>query len=155
MRKLYLLPVVISILTLLLATAVLANPGKPSFTAQVYADGQAWGTKGAAALPPPNGHNDQSYDKLYVITNGVAGQLPVGEAGPGNPMYNGGRWWTHTVDFSTTPHAPVLLTSYGDGSDPSRLKFHIDRGHVTAIPGSPGGPGAPPDYFECPLLPVK
>ncbi len=77
----------------------LANPGQPSFSERVYGDGVAWGTKGTTSLPAPNAHNVQSFDKLFVITNGVDGQLPVAEAAPGNVNYNGGRWFTHTVTW--------------------------------------------------------
>src|SRR5690606_38397160 len=82
-------------LFLALALAAFASPAsaqKPNFGEAIYADGQAWGTKGLGNLPPPNGHNNQSFDMLFGFTNGVAGQLPVSEAGPGNPNYNGGRW---------------------------------------------------------------
>ncbi|MBI4463516.1 MAG: hypothetical protein HY647_02320 [Acidobacteria bacterium] len=82
---------------LLLSVLSLANRGQPNFGPSVYGDGKAWGTKSAATLPAPNDHNLQSFDKLFVFVNGAMGQLPVAEAAPGNPMYNGGRWFTHTV----------------------------------------------------------
>ena len=40
-----------------LTGAALANPGAPSFGPALYGDGEIWGTKGAAILPPPNEHN--------------------------------------------------------------------------------------------------
>jgi hypothetical protein len=127
--------------------AVYANPGKPNFGPALYGDGEVWGTKGAANLPAPNDHNLQSFDKLFVIVNGAPGQMPVAEAAPGNPMYNGGRWFTHTVMW-LIPNPPVV-TSY------EQIEMHEDLGELAIAAGSPGGPGAPPDYFECPLLPVK
>jgi hypothetical protein len=125
----------------------------PNFSASVYGDGQAWGTKGTTTLPAPNDKNNQSFDKLFVITNGAEGQLPVSEAAPGNPMYNGGRWFTQTVSWTAegiAAHDPLpVLKSYDD------IMLHAGLGHLSISPGSPGGPGAPPDYFQCPLLPVK
>jgi hypothetical protein len=140
-------------LVLAFAAPAAANPGKPNFGPAVYGDGQAWGTKGAAGLPAPGESNLQSFDKLFVVTNSnnPAGQLPVAEAAPGNPNYNGGRWFTHTVTwtqagFSAYGTVPVLM-SYAD------IMFHSGLGHLTIAPGSPAG--GPPPYFECPLLPVK
>lgn len=131
----------------------LANPGKPDFGPSVYGDGRAWGTKGAAELPPPNNNNLQSFDKLFVITNSnnPAGQLPVSEAAPGNPNYNGGRWYTHTATWTQAgfdAHGVVpVLTSYAE------VLFHYNLGHLAITAGTfAGGPAA---FFECPLLPVK
>lgn len=132
-----------------------ANPGRPNFSPQLYADDQVFGTKGAAALPAPTENNAQSFDKLFVIVdeNGPI-QMPVAEAAPGNPNYNGGRWFTQTVMWTEAgieAHGEPLpvLTSYDD------VMLHYSLGHLTITAGSPGGPDAPPDYFECPLLPVK
>ena len=150
-RKLTFLTLVF-VLSLALAIPASANPGKPNFGPSVYGDGRAWGTKGAAGLPPPTENNLQSFDKLFVITNSnAAGQLPVAEAAPGNPGYNGGRWYTHTVTWTAaglSAHGTVpVLMSYAD------VMFHASLGHLTITPGSPAG--GPPDFFECPLLPVK
>ena len=139
--------------SLVFAIPASANPGQPNFSPSVYGDGEVWGTKGAAALPAPNDNNMQSFDKLLVITNSnnPAGQLPVAEAAPGNPMYNGGRWYTHTVmwtDAGFAAHGTVpLLTSYAD------VMFHYSLGHLSITPGTFAG--GPPAFFECPLLPVK
>lgn len=139
-------------LVLAFAAPAAADPGQPNFGPAVYGDGQVWGTKGAAGLPAPGESNPQSFDKLFVITNSnAAGQLPVAEAAPGNPNYNGGRWFTHTVTwtqagFDAHGTVPVLM-SYAD------ILFHYSLGHLTIAAGSPAG--GPPPYFECPLLPVK
>ena len=120
----------------------------PNFGPSVYGDGVAWGTKGTTTLPAPNGKNNQSFDKLFVITNGVEEQLPVSEAAPGNPNYNGGRWWVHTATWiDDLPHPKLLLTSYEE------VMFHYNLGHLIISEGSPEG--GPPAYFQCPLLPVK
>lgn len=154
LRKLSILLLVLA-LSLVAVVPAFANPGQPNFGAALFGDGEEWGTKGAAALPAPNDNNLQSFDKLFVITNSnnPEEQLPVAEAAPGNPMYNGGRWFTHTVMWTESgfaDHGTVpLLKSYDD------IMTHYKLGHLTITPGSPGGPGAPPDYFECPMLPVK
>jgi len=141
-------------LVLFTATAGLAAPGKPNFGPALYADGEVWGTKATTTLPPPNEHNLQSFDMLFVITNGAAGQMPVGEAAPGNPNYNGGRWFTQTVMWTTEgmdsydeEGVPVLM-SYEE------IEYNYDMGYLAITPGSPD-PNAAPDYFQCPLLPVK
>jgi hypothetical protein len=144
LRKISVLTLVL-VLSLAFAVPAFANPGKPAFTSNIYADGKTWGTKGAAILPAPTDNNAQSFDMLFAITNGVAGQLPVAEAAPGNPNYNGGRWFTQTVTWKNAADA-VLLTSYAD------IMAHMSELTITA--GSPD-PAATPNYFECPLLPDK
>jgi hypothetical protein len=120
----------------------LADAGQPDFSAGVYADGEAWGTKATTSLPAPNGKNNQSFDKIFVVTNGAEGQLPVGEAAPGNPDYNGGRWWVHTATWiDDLPHPKMVLTSYED------VMFHYELGHIVIADAE--------TYFQCPLLPVK
>lgn len=140
----------VAAMVMVVAAPAFANPGKPSFEPSLFADGEAWGTKTTTSLPAPNAHNAQSFDKLFVITNGAGGQLPVAEAAPGNPAYNGGRWITHTVvwtDAGFDHHGSVpVLMSYAE------VMLHAGLGHLDITVGSPGGP---PDYFQCPLLPVK
>lgn len=127
--------------------------GAPNFSPAIYGDGEVWGTKVVGLLPAPNDRNVQSYDKLFVIVNGAAGQLPVSEAAPGNPDYNGGRWFTHTVMWTNEgmdAHDPLpVLMSY------SEIQFHQGLGHLEIAEGPPAVPGAPPAYFGCPLLPVR
>lgn len=151
-RKLALTLTVITI-SLIAVVPAFANPGKPNFGPALYADGQTWGTKGAAGLPAPSGNNLVSFDKLFVIvnSNNPTGQLPVAEAAPGNPAYSGGRWYTHTVMWTAdgfTDHGTVpILTSYAE------IMVHYNLGHLAITAGSPAG--GPPNFFECPLLPVK
>lgn len=141
----------------LLATLTLAGglavAAGPTFEPAIWGDGQLWSTQGVTVLPAPNEHNRQSFDKLFVVTNSNApgGQRPVSEAAPRNPHYNGGRWFTHTVDwteegFLAHGYVPVLK-SYDD------ILLHEGLGHLVITPGS--FEGGPPRYFECPLLPVK
>ena len=130
-----------------------ANPGQPNFMPSLYGDGELWGTKGTTTLPAPNEANRQSFDNLYVITNSnnPQGQLPVSEAAPGNREYNGGRWFTHSVEWTAEgfmAHGIVpILTSDED------IEHHHSLGHLVITRGS--FPGGPPVYFQCPLLPTK
>ena len=129
--------------------------GPDFFTPALWGDGELWATKGVATLPPPNGRNNQSFDVLYVIinSNNPMGQLPVAEAAPRNFHYNGGRWFTHTVEWTESgfdAHGTVpVLTSQED------VLLHYDLGHLIITPGSPDPVLGPPDYFECPLLPLR
>lgn len=139
------------------AGTAVAAPGKPAFTDQIYGDGETWGTKGATTLPAPTDDNAQSFDPLVFIARDATSppvQLPVSEAAPGNPAYNGGRWISMTAtiedmshDFGTSP-----LTSY------SEVLTAISNDLLNPlVPGAPviGGSKLRPDYFECPLLPTK
>ena len=152
------LPLFLLLLALILLVSIpaLAAPGKPDFSAHIYADGEAWGTKVATPLPAPNGKNAHSFDKLFVFTNGAEGQLLVGDSAPGNPSYNGGRWETWTASWiEDLPHPKVVLTAYAKDSVDNpfySIEFHYELGHIMLEKGSPGPP--PPPYFECPLLPV-
>lgn len=150
MRKMLFLVVTVLGVTALAAPA-LADTGAPSFAPAIYADGEVWATKGTAELPPPNAHNEQSFDALYIFTNGAADQLPVSEAAPGNPDFNGGRWASKTVTWTAAGidahggSVPVLM-------DGDAVLEHRDLGHLDISPGHPAG-GL--DYFQCPLLPVN
>lgn len=129
------------------ATSLSVYAQGPSFNPAIYADDEVWSTKGLADLPPPNEHNHQSFDELFQFVNGAEGQLPVAEAAPGNPDYNGGRWdlqmvmWTE-AGMEAHNLLPVL-TSYAE------IMVHYNLGHLEIASANP------PTYFECPLLPVK
>lgn len=150
--------VLVLIVGLVVAGSLSADPGKPNFEPAIYADGVAWGTKVVTTLPAPNDHNLQSYDILYVILaplcldNLNPAQLPVGDAAPRNRNYNGGRWFTHIAEWNEAGcdhhgYPLPVLTSYAD------IMLHYDLGHIKITPGS--FEGGPPEYFGCPLLPVK
>ncbi len=129
----------------LLAGGAMAKPpsgarGAPIFMPALFADGETWGTNLLNPLPPPNDSNDQSYDELFVFMNATASQLPVAEAAPGNPDYNGGRWAVRSVMWQIT--SPPIVISYDEV-----ISHYVDGDLI--IMSSPDGP-----YFECPLLPV-
>jgi hypothetical protein len=128
-------------------TASADASNNPAMPGRIYADDRLFATRGLTVLPPPNGHNDHSFDALFAVTNGVDGQHAVGEAAPGEPDFNGGRWETYTATW--VGGTPTLLTS------DDAVRAHEAAGHLTVTEGSPGGAGAPPDYFECPLVPLK
>jgi len=136
-------------LLILLTQFVNAAPGQPTFMPALYGDGEVWGTKGTTTLPAPNGNNLQSFDKLYVISNfnnPNAVQLPVSEAAPGNPKYNGGRWnlqnveWTEAGFMAYGGFAPVLKSE-------EDILYNEAMGYIVITSGNA--------YFQCPLLPVK
>lgn len=141
----------VSLTALALALAAIAWAAAPNFGPAIYADGEVWGTKGLSELPPPNGHNDQSFDKLFMFVNGAPGQLAVSEASPRNKNYNGGRWNAQTVMWTQAGldaynQMPPVLMSYGEIMTEAGLN-HLAIAH--------GNAGDGPDYFLCPLLPVK
>ena len=114
----------------------------PNFAAGVYADGQVWGTKGTTSLPAPTPKNVQSYDPILVFANGADGQLPVGEAAPGNPSYNGGRWSAYVATWiGELANNPPLLTAHAEAL------AHVQVGNLVLEEAH--------NYFQCPLLPVK
>ena len=140
---------VVSSVLLTMAGLASAAPGAPSFMPAIYGDGEVWGTKGTTQLPAPKANNLQSFDDLYVFTNannpnGV--QLPVSEAAPGNPDYNGGGWsvqlvtWTAAGFMAYGGYAPIL-TSEDD------VIYNQQAGYLEIESGN--------NYFQCPLLPVK
>ena len=141
------------LMTLLLAVTGTVWAQAPNFGPAIYADGEVWGTKGLGELPAPNGRNNQSFDMLFMFVNGAPGQLAVSEAGPGNPYYNGGRWNAQTVMwtqqaldmYGSQDDLPVLM-SYED------IHWHHMNGDLAIAAGNAGDG---PDYFLCPLLPVK
>ena len=142
----------ITLALFLFAGAAHALKGKPNFSAAIFGDGQAWGTKATAILPTPSENNLHAFDVLVVIRNGPMGQLPVSEAAPGNPDYNGGKWYTHFADWTADAEEELggalpILTSYEEVLD------YADMELLIIMPGS--FPGGPPPFFQCPLLPVK
>lgn len=139
-KKLFALILIAAFLVL---SVIPAFASAPNFGDAIYADGETWGTKGTTDLPAPTENNRQAYDGLFKFANGgVEGQLPVAEAAPGNPHYNGGRWIEYTVTWTNEAEA-VLVTSY------AQLHALKEAGAVTIAEVEPG------HYFQCPLLPTK
>jgi len=125
-----------ALLVAVLASAFLANASAaaPARAAiRVYANDVVWASFDAADFKPAPA---QSLDKIYVLQG--EGLMPVAEASPGDPEYNGGRWEVHMVSF--TGMAPTQFTNDED------LLDHASLGHLTI--------GDPVRYFECPILPL-
>lgn len=61
----------------------------------------------ADSSTPQGASFGKGIDPIYPIFDGVAGQMPVTAAAPGD-SYHGGRWAVHVVTWNT---APYLLTS--------------------------------------------
>ena len=119
-------------LGVLASTPAAAEP--PEFAGRIYGDGEVWATKGVADLPLPNGRNDRSYDELFPSPG--TDLLPVSEAAPGNPHYNGGRWAVHPLTWHVEPKQ---LTSYEEVQEYAAAgKLDISDDVV--------------DAFECPLV---
>jgi len=114
---------------LLSSTGVSALP--PRAEGRVYANGQLWATFG---LKDFKHAPDASVDLIFTFPG--TDLIPVGEASPGDPDYNGGRWDVRAVTF--TGMAPEQFTSDDE------VWFHYGLGHLT-ISGNL-------KYFECPLL---
>ena len=113
------------------STAVSALPSGASL--RVYADDRLWASIG---LQDFQGGPDQSFDKIYVFPG--TNLLPVADAGPGNPDYNGGRWEVHAVTF--TGISPMQFTN------DEALWAEANLGHLSV--------SGVVKYFECPLLPL-
>lgn len=90
-------------------------------------------------------------DALYGTTNSnhPDGQLPVAEAAPRNPLFDGRRWFAHTVTWTQAgldAHGTFpLLTSRDD------VPFHEGLGHLTITEGSP--PAGHPRTSSAPCVP--
>ena len=150
MKSIWLKILLVLSLSLIMVVPAAAAPGQPNFGPAIYADGQVFGTKSVTVLPAPNGHNLQSFDKLFAFTNGAEGQLAVAEAAPGNPAYNAGRWYTHTATWTSEGIAAYngdlpVLTSY------MQVMQQNSMGYLDVIAAPPAGT---PAFFLCPLLPV-
>jgi hypothetical protein len=140
MRRIAVVGLVLAMLFAMAAPAF-ALPGKFSFAPGIYADGTAYSSRKVADIPAPNAHNLQSFDMLVGITNGVEGQLAVAEAGPGNPAYNGGRWYEVPATWSDGA-TPFLIKSF------DVLMEQVSLGNLSIDDSNP-------QFLECPLVPVK
>lgn len=135
-----------------------ARPGKPSFGPEIYGDGDPWGTKFTTVIPEPR-NGGRSLDVLAFVVSGPSQdgpplQLPVSEAAPGNPAYNGGRWVSKTVTVTDSDRYDDVqpVTDYD-----TLLAEQAAGTFGPFLDGAPIVDGEPlrPEYFQCPLLPVK
>ena len=83
---------------------------RPGF-GNLYYDGEVVRT-----VVPPAAMPFMGNDNLYVIQNGVDGQLPVAGVAPGDKDYNGGKWAFYSVMWNMG-FSPELLTSEAEVLD--------------------------------------
>lgn len=91
-----------------------------------------------------------STDTLYNFDmSGLMGQRPVSDAAPGDPGYNGGRWWVKVVSF--TAQGIAAHDPDGDGTvnfeltNADAVLEHEDLGHIVIMDTDIS--------FTCPLIP--
>ncbi|HEV8595814.1 MAG TPA: hypothetical protein VGR51_09820 [Thermoplasmata archaeon] len=113
------------------STATGATP--PNAGLRVYANDRLWASFDATDLKPGPA---KSMDLIFVFPG--TSLMPVAEASPGDPDYNGGRWEVHAVTF--TGIAPEQFTN------DEQVWFHYGLGHLS-ISGVLR-------TFECPLIPL-
>ena len=89
-----------------------------------------------------------SVDLLYNFSmSGLMGQRGVSSSVPGDPEYNGGRWWVQMVVF--TPEGLLAHDPDGDGyvnfelTSAEEVEAHVQLGHIKVYSTS--------TYFACPL----
>lgn len=134
---------------LLAAGPALARAGGATRVAgAIWAHGDLYDTvlTPTAFRAPPS----HSVDLLYNFgMSGLQGQRSVSESAPGDPTYNGGRWWVQMVVF--TPEGIAVHDPDGDGTVDFELTtaadvlHHAALGHVEIFDTGV--------YFECPMLP--
>jgi hypothetical protein len=97
-------PTLLALATLALLPGLAAAERSPR--AMLYLDGETVRTFVVPAYVPPG----SGTDPLFMVTNGVQGQLGIAGVGPGHPGYHGGRWAVYLVTFNAG-ETPYLLTS--------------------------------------------
>ncbi len=114
-----------------LANAATAAPDRAQ--GRVYANDRLWATFGTADFKhaPAN-----SVDVIFVFPGTTL--IPVAEASPGDPDYNGGRWDVREVRFTG-----IAETQFTNDED---VWYHAALGHLE-ISGNVR-------YFQCPLFPL-
>jgi hypothetical protein len=110
---------------------VTASAAQPGF-GQLYYDGDIVRTVVPPAAMPKPGR-----DNLYVVMDGVDGQLAIAAVAPGDKDYHGGKWAFNSVTWNVGPY---LLTSEADVFAASNL------GDVDIM-------RIPENDFKCPIQP--
>jgi hypothetical protein len=140
--------------TILAMATLIASPtlaaGATRVEDAVWGDGVTWDTvlTPTSFTQPPS----HSVDLLYDFSmSGLTGQRAVSDAVPGDPDYNGGRWWVQMVVF--TEQGLEAHDPDGDGeanfelTSSDEVETHIGLGHIETFQTS--------TYFACPLLRSK
>lgn len=132
----------------LVLTASAAMAGRAARVEEaLWGAGELWDTVlTPTTFKQPPSH---SVDLLFNFAmSGLQGQRAVSSNVPGDPAYNGGRWWVQMVVF--TPQGILAHDPDGDGSvdfeltSAEEVADHVELGHLRVFETS--------TYFECPLL---
>lgn len=132
---------------LLLSPSTARAGGATRVDDALWANGALWGT----VLTPTSFRSppDHSLDLLYNFDmSGLQGQRSVAESAPGDPTYDGGRWWVQMVVF--TEAGKAVHDPDGDGvvnfelTSGQQVLQHAALGHLEILSTS--------TFFECPLL---
>ncbi len=135
--------------SLLAAAPVLTRAGSATkVKGAIWANGALYDTVlTPTSFKAPPSH---SVDLLYNFgMSGLQGQRSVSESAPGDPTYNGGRWWVQMVVF--TAQGAAVHDPDGDGivnfelMSAAEVLQHAALGHLEIFDAGV--------YFECPLLP--
>jgi hypothetical protein len=135
--------------SLLAAAPVLTRAGGATkVEGAIWANGALYDTVlTPTSFKAPPSH---SVDLLYNFgMSGLQGQRSVSESAPGDPTYNGGRWWVQMVVF--TAQGAAVHDPDGDGivnfelMSAAEVLQHAALGHLEIFDAGV--------YFECPLLP--
>jgi hypothetical protein len=130
----------------LITSAALAG-GAARVEDALWGDGVTWDT----VITPATFKQAPSHsvDLLYNFSmSGLMGQRAVSSNVPGDPDYNGGRWWVQMVVF--TAEGRLVHDPDGDGhvnfelTSAEEVAEHVELGHIEVYETS--------TYFECPLL---
>jgi hypothetical protein len=94
-----------------------------------------------AAVAPPAAMPKEGIDNLYVLSSGVAAQLPIAAVAPGDREYHGGKWAFHSVSWNVTPY---LLNSESQVLDAAAagdvtITRVVENDFKCPIQGSKGG----------------
>lgn len=123
--------IIIFTILILTVSVLSASAQRPGF-GNLFYDGTIVRT-----IIPPAAITKPGVDDLYVVVNGVAGQLAIAAVAPGDTNYHGGKWAFHTVMWEVTPY---LLTSEEDVLNAEAA------GDVTVV-------RVPENDFKCPIQP--
>lgn len=137
--------VALSVVFVLTGSPVLAG-GAQRVEDALWGDGITWDTvlTPTSFKRPPR----HSVDLLYNFSmSGLMGQRGVSSNVPGDPEYNGGRWWVQMAVF--TEQGLAAHDPDGDGyvnfelTSEDEVLFHVELGHIEIYETS--------TYFSCPL----
>jgi hypothetical protein len=120
----------LAVLALVLFT-IPAFAARPGF-GELYYEGDIVRTVVPPAAMPKPGR-----DNLYVVMEGVEGQLPIAAVAPGDRDYHGGKWAFYSVEWNVDPY---LLTSEAE------VLAAEDAGDVSVA-------RVPENDFKCPVQP--